>query len=576
MSKHTPLLFAVGSTFLIAVCASSCGGDSGTSTPPGGPVVVGGGGGGDPVTVDANPANPKDDAGKDLGWAQAPVMDGVLGTANRDSIVLTVPQVNGAQDYRVVALPAGVSVEADSSGKENVRGTTITCAGYKLRAAPPGPRELLRQIEVTGLTGEARLAIEAIDTACPFPGLIGNKHADIPVQSNGDIPESEAVPFSIFTPEEVKAKYGSIIYNGHGPAAKLGGQADPVAPKVLARTTVRVKPLGNGAPPTKSFFDDFSANDPLKLVEYQPGEEKTIHQNSKWTFYSYGYDGENGYQVFIDRGQLHTVLADGGQDIMGSNVGFPRRTFQISDKDYLHITFEVASAATDRRYWWLSVCGADALGQTMGADGKLVSRIKQTPFFYDDEGINPSSAGWNCFQVFNRFGWPFAMPPDNTFPESEVRVMVNRTGNPLQPNVVNVSPAQAPDGFRPPSWFRQMDSAGKLVAPIMDDQQLVAPRTTLDFYLRKDRAVMYVNGQQRLCNDFAGAPLSMAEGVVGFGQVLYHSTAERQGLGMLKMTGMRYYMEDTPYVDYRAWDNVGVDEHVTPAKVDESVCYKHH
>jgi hypothetical protein len=122
---------------------------------------------------------------------------------------------------------------------------------------------------------------------------------------------------------------------------------------------------------------------------------------------------------------------------------------------------------------------------------------------------------------------------------------------------------------------------GNLTAPMLDDQELIAPRTTYDLFLRRDRAVMYVNGQQRICNDFGPVALTMAEGALGFGQVLYHTAIERMEIlspDNWDRSGQRYIVEDTPYIDHRTWDNVAYGEHVAlpsggVSTFDESMCF---
>ena len=89
--------------------------------------------------------------------------------------------------------------------------------------------------------------------------------------------------------------------------------------------------------------------------------------------------------------------------------------------------------------------------------------------------------------------------------------------------------------------------------------------------------MLFVNGQQRLCNDFAKYPLTMAEAAVAFGQVLYHSAAERLEFSRSfnLRTGQRYYLENAPYADEREWDNLGFEENVTaPANFDPSPCFQ--
>jgi hypothetical protein len=249
---------------------------------------------------------------------------------------------------------------------------------------------------------------------------------------------------------------------------------------------------------------------------------------------------------------------------------------QLSATDYLHVTFEVPTDSTQRRYWWLFLCGADAAGGTMDAAGRLLGNIIQTPFFYQDDGLNPSIEAWNCLQVFPRDGYAFPLPPTNTNPESDVRVMVNLPDKPPHEGVVNVSPPMYPAAIGKPSWYRQRDGAGNLVAPMLDDQMLVAPSTHLDVYIRRDRVIFYANGEQRLCNDFPSVALTMPEAALGFGQVFYHSAAERLEFdaSYWVRTGQRYYLQNTAFIDARAWDNLGFSEHVAaPAGFSPSSCF---
>lgn len=529
-----------------------------------------------PAMVDPNPTSPNDDGGGSLAWTDAPEMMGVTVEANADSAIVYAPIVDGAKDYRVVLLPSGTSVNADGDG-ESVAGTTIFCAGYRQHSAPVGPRELLRRVEVVGLTGPTRMAIEAIDAPCPFPGIRGNEHHDFapPMQ---DVSPADAVPFSIYTDDEIKAKYGSVIVNGHGKGAQLAAQADPISPKVLARTAVVVTPKGNAKPDGFTFYDDFSDDeDQPKFVKNVSDGGRSqfpkLYQNSKWSFYT--YDAGDS-QMYIERGLLRMVLNDWSEDVMSSNFAVPKQPAQLSDSDYLHITFEVQNDGTARRYWWLFLCGADQAGKTFDSSGNFLGNIIQTPFFFDPDGLNPSLEGWNCLQAFSREGWAFPLPPDDKNPETDVRIMVNKAGDLMRDNVVNTSPPMYPAAVGSPSWYRQADAKGNPTQPILDDQQLVSPRTRFDFYVRRDRVIMLINGQQRLCNDFPAQKLTMAEAAVGFGQVFYHSSGEHIELPQSDWdrSGKRYILEVSPFLDVRTYDNTGFAEHAqAPQGFDASVCY---
>lgn len=577
---------------ILGVCVAIAGCDSGPSTAGEGGTggTAGGGGTGGtvlpddggvpdagPGVVDENPTNPTDDEGNTLPWPEAPLLDGVTVAPGRDSAQLVLPVVPGAQDYRVFAVPKGVSLETDAEGHEKVAGTTMYCAGFRQHNAPAAPLELLRRVEVAGLAKETRLVVEAIDTPCPFTGVLGAKHAEIQVV-NYQVDPADQTPVTVFTEPEIVEEYGSLIFNGHAPGPETSAPAPLQPTKVLARTTLVVTPAGTAVPPMP-FHEDFTALDQPVFVSELPGFDRSmlgkLYENERFTFTTYGADHS---QTFIDRGRLHTLLADWHQDIFSSNVMYPKSPVHLSDADYLHVTFRVASNATQRRYWWLVLCGAGAPGATMDAAGKLLGNIIQTPFFYQEDGLDPSVEGWNCLQIFPRDGYAFPLPPSNTNPESDVRVMVNLPDKPIRENVVNVSPPMYPESIGQPGWYRQLDASGAPSAPILDDQMLVAPTTRFDFYIRRDRVVMYVEGEQRLCNDFPSVALTMPEAALGFGQVLYHSAAERLEFHApyWDRTGQRYYLENTPFIDARTWDDVGYAEHVAaPPDFTEDTCFVH-
>lgn len=521
------------------------------------------------ASVVDSPTAPKTETGATLAWTSAPLLEPVTVVVDRDSAVLELPVVAGAKDYRAFRLSDGVSI----SGDERINGGDVHCAGYRQRNALAEPaRELVRRLEITGLAKDSLVAIEAIDRPCPFPGVLGKSHKDLTVTSD-EVIAADRVPFSIFTEAEIRSSFGSLIRNGHGPGA-LAAPADPALAeaKVLARTAVRIPAQGSGAPkPLTSFFDDFEIDDQPTFVStssHSRTQQGKIFQNQKWSFYTYGADES---QFFVEKGQLHTVLADWHQNIFSSNIAYPRRPVQlpaVGDDAYLKVTFDVHSNSTQRRYWWLFLCGAETAGATMGSDGLLKGLIVQTAFFYQEDGRNPSVDGWSCLQIFPRDGWPFDLAPEDTRPESDVRVMVNTANAADRDSVVNVSPDEYGNpAIAPPGWYR-----------VLDDRTVLSPRTKIALFIRRDRVVMYVDGEQRLCNDFPTNKLTMAEAALGFGQVLYHSTAERVEFSRdyWMRTGQRYYLENTPYVDERTWDNMGFDEHVgAPANFDATKCHVH-
>ncbi|MFT3710212.1 MAG: hypothetical protein QM817_21505 [Archangium sp.] len=538
-------------------------------------------GGGEQMAMPVeSPNTPKGEDGSTLGWTTAAPMGDVQFVANRDSVILVLPEVSGARDYRVFRVPAGVSVSAVGVN-EQVNGTTIHCAGYRQHNDKfKGTRELLHVVEVTNLDGPTTLVIEAIESACPYSGAMAPEHQNIQVTIDEVIP-ADRIRWSIFTPDELRTRYGSLILNGHGPGASLGMQGATTAPKVLARTAVRVTPTGKATPRTAEFFDDFDGTGgPIVSTGVANDGDRAYKKgrrfgNSKWDFFIYN-DHEDMAQLSEERGLLHVTLPDWEQDVFATVVAVPRKMATISDSTYLHLTFEVASDATSRRYWWVGVCGAPTAGQTFDAQNHFKGNLVQTSFFYEPDGVNTSVEKWNCLQFFPRDGSPFELGPSMKRSESDIRVMINKAGAPERDNVVNLSPAQYESYEAAPSWFRQQNATGRLGDGIVDDQLLISPRARFDAFIKRDRMVLYVNGKQRLCNDFGATKLTMTEAGVAVGQVLYHTAAERLEFSRDydDRTGQRYYLENSPYVDERDWDNVGFESNVgTPADFDATQCY---
>jgi hypothetical protein len=530
------------------------------------------------IKSNGSPTAPTDEAGGVLEWAEAPHLGDVTVEPNRDSAVLVLPAFSGAKDYRAFRVPKGVVVDVDAQGRERIDNTVLFCAGERQRNAKATTPEVMTRLEVADVTETTTFVVEALDTLCPFPGVRGKTHQDITVD-NTELPPEERVDFSLYTEAEIRSKYGSLIVNGHGKGPKLGNPGEAISPKVLARTTVQVTPRRGLLPPVATFFDDFNLPDPPVLVgavsDGGRAQAPKRFENSKWSFYSYGAIAT---QTFIDRGQLHTVLADWAQDIFSTNVAYPKKVVKLSDTTYTHITFEVASNATQRRYWWLVLCGAASAGGTLDATGALKGSIIQTPFFMQDDGLNPSVEGWNCLQIFPRDGWPFGLEPSGQRPESDLGIRVNVAGGGAnnRTSVRDVTPDQYQSSGLPRGWYRTRSSSGALTGPILDDQMLIAPRTHYDIYVKRDRVIIYVNGQQKVCNIFPNAKLTMAEGALGFGQVLYHTSYERREFlyDYNDRSGQTYYLNNTPFVDARSWDNLGFGEGASlPSGFDAGPCY---
>mgnify|MGYP003471415546 CR=1 FL=1 len=515
---------------------------------------------------------------------------------NLDSAVIKIEPVDGARDYRASVMSDGVEVLLDGQGRETVNGATSFCAGQRQRAAPALPTpELMTQIEVTGLTAKTTFVVEAIDALCPFTGLYGLTDTSFEVGNLDNDPHATAlrVPVPVLSEASVRKRYGSMIVNGHGPATQPGQPAEPVAPKVLKRWTVEVAPVSQAeaaARKTRDFFADFSQTTQPEWVKGGDNGDGTFHapegrgysiaayRNEDFIFYATNAELVSKSHVFYDRGQLHMLLADAGQGTMSSAMAIPRKLAHVSDDKYLHVTFESSANSTPRRYWWLSVCGPEAAGQTFQSNGLLKEYMVLTAGFFGADGLNPSYGRWNCLVVFPHDGIMTPVPADSgQNPQSSVIVMIHKAGKPDHESAVNVSPQQLNDAY-PRSWYRMHDGQKVSTRGLLDEYVQRAPRVRFDLYISRSRLVMYVNGEQRICNDFGPERLTMAEAAVGFNDALYHSSAEHTELTLdfADRSGQLYYLQNTLYADQHTYDNVGFEEAVNlPGSFSPSDCYTH-
>jgi hypothetical protein len=139
---------------------------------------------------------------------------------------------------------------------------------------------------------------------------------------------------------------------------------------------------------------------------------------------------------------------------------------------------------------------------------------------------------------------------------------------------VSMGPSQ---DVLPKTWVRQVDAKGNPNGMWLDDHLSPWQKVRFDVFLRRDRFITYVDGEQRICGDLSAAPLKMVEGALGFWHILYHSNAEffeiRDNSGA-PYTGQHHILHNTPFADERSWDNVGFRENVAaPSNFDASRCH---
>jgi hypothetical protein len=369
-----------------------------------------------------------------------PYMPKVKVLSRRDAVVLYLPNIAGAADYRAYVVGSGVTFAGSQP-----RSAVIACAGFRQRHydlelgnATPW-HELLQALELPGLTaaGNYTIIVEAIKSPCPFTGMPAATDADITVNDKTNLYAGNSkASFRSF--DTVRAQYGNEIINGQGSATSWTDRMNknilrglpvspasttiPKDPVVIARSAIKLSlPATDetvNAPifdvGANSTFDDFSENLVVAPASITNNNELAGPGNQwfaplatipgRWTFWGNNIQhadgdvgkttGMRGAQIFQRYGRLYQTSGDAVQCCMSSIMFSSLKTLpqQLDSTKYVHSFFRVNSDATTRRYWVWLMCGA-------ATREELVNTTTHMPLFhpamdpgdFDAMGATPGS-----------------------------------------------------------------------------------------------------------------------------------------------------------------------------------------
>jgi hypothetical protein len=288
---------------------------------------------------------------------------------------------------------------------------------------------------------------------------------------------------------------------------------------------------------------------------------------------------------------MNMVFGDAGQDVMSTQAMYPRRPVHLpTEADrYLHVTYEAQRIETPRRYENLVFCGADEVGQTYDGDALRAAPLPRPGFMQEQETARTNPFGWNCLLLVPRGAGYGNLPGGDIQSHSDTSLKITVVGTHGAARdlgqydgerVTQFATAFGPDQDPPfpKQWMRQIDASGEISGVWLDDQTHAWQRAKFDVFVRRNRVVIYVEGEQRICANLDAAPLTMAEVAVGFWHVLYHTSAEFEEIRAGEVvnnptTGQRHILYNTPFADQRSWDNVGIRENASlPPGFDAARC----
>jgi hypothetical protein len=208
------------------------------------------------------------------------------------------------------------------------------------------------ELHWSGLDERTMLVVEAVDRRCPFQGILSPVAR--PASSDGDVDYP-----AFLTVSELRAASptGEVYVNGQGGAG---------APRALSRACLDVAPTPE-PPKTWRYDGEAETFGPETLVEFQ-----TWDVESPTFFAELVNVGTEKWALGTVFGELRVTWADhaGGTSAMLRLT--PKRRARISADAFLHVTMEVDTVSTTRRYPQLLISDRDWPVQRNLADGKAI------------------------------------------------------------------------------------------------------------------------------------------------------------------------------------------------------------
>lgn len=204
------------------------------------------------------------------------------------------------------------------------------------RAAHQGMGPLFH-LEWSGLKKTTTLVVEALDSGCPYQGLLAASHVDAPPHQT----------FSTLADVQASTASGEVFVNG---------QFDtPVLPRAIARSFVTVSPSAPGDWDWYEGFADTSAVEPSGDLPTMNCFRCIRKQSSRFDSIFSRIDFQNGTDVLsygVALGQLWLAYddTDGGTLGKAQFSALQKASISPDAARYLHVTFSTGIASTARRF----------------------------------------------------------------------------------------------------------------------------------------------------------------------------------------------------------------------------------
>jgi hypothetical protein len=362
----------------------------------------------------------------------------------------------------------------------------------------------------SGLKGPTTLAVEALNSGCPFQGHLSP--VSFPAQNWNGVSHQ-----AFLTLDQVRAAdpNGEVFING-----QADGQPRPQA---IARSFVQVAPQ---APEALDFRDSFDT-DPGPFTEQAPTNlfETVRYLSSKYDIQLINVESQRLFGWGVVQNEFWITWADSAADRNGKFRITPTQKATMNAGSYLHVTMEVDLVSTNRRYPQILISNANAPIQ-------MISPLV-------DNMISATTV--------------LVQPFDNYPSRMDIQVCDHRSWD-----VNDQCPRYKTD------WAS--DSLSKQPPVLMIGELYgVDRRVRFDVWASTSKIYAMLEGQPMACANLAvGVPAGPV--TVTFGDVLYHSGAD------LEQAPQPYdfHMRHMRYETRRHFDELGFKSGVAAPTWDET------
>ena len=219
----------------------------------------------------------------------------------------------------------------------------------------------------SGITKPTTLVVEALASGCPYPGHLSPSSLPALTTRFGDLRMLHE-PYVTWDEARAASPSGELFVNGqHGPAwiwqaEKLTNDMQPAGaaaplPKAVARAFIKVEPNPH---PKMDFFADFKPGSEPEVFADTPCDAADCPASRRLTSASYDVlwteiDGDPVTKAFLGTfgqvsGEFWVSYADAAADTNGKFRLTSKQKANMEDAKFLHVTMEVDSTSTARRY----------------------------------------------------------------------------------------------------------------------------------------------------------------------------------------------------------------------------------